>query len=37
MLLGCSKDLHHCVEYLIGGCEFHSLYVAVEGYLQVPL
>jgi hypothetical protein len=36
-LLGCSKDLHHCVGYLIGRCEFHGFGVAVEGYLQVPL
>jgi hypothetical protein len=36
-LLGCSIDLHHCIEDLFGGCEFHSFCVAVEGYLQVPL
>jgi hypothetical protein len=36
-LLRCSIDLHHCVGYLIGGCEFHSFCVAVAENLQVPL
>jgi hypothetical protein len=36
-LLGCSVDLHHFVGYLISGCEFYSLCVAVEGNLYVPL
>jgi hypothetical protein len=36
-ILGCNIDLHHCIGYLIGGCEFHSFCVLVEGYLQVPL
>jgi hypothetical protein len=32
-LLRCSVDFHHCVGYLICGCEFHSFCVVVEGYL----
>jgi hypothetical protein len=37
-LVGASfLDFHHCIGYLIGSYEFHSLCVAVKGYLQVPL